>query len=416
MKKVFRSFLLIFVSLVLVFLCACGTGEEAVTSDSGTSFATTAVSELTTAATETMFLTLPVTLPPETAPATEVTSNEATTSETTTETTTTADIFALEIEPPVLVNAAKPLDISTPDGYDQTCHPKVLFFENGWNGWEFWMAHTPYPYCDDNYENPCIAVSHNGIDWEEPEGIFNPVTGYPPTFDEGAHYSDPHLLMNGDVMELWFRWNPSYGNGINADSNGGVILRTVSSDGVNWSDIETMYPGSEWNFDPVLSPVIMRGDDGSYTMWYSKRDGKIWRTTSADGYEWSELEATDLEVWGYNIWHQDIIYDNGVYEIVFCARPQNSSNNLVGLDAYYAMSYDGINWTDPVQIVSPDDSVSGYDNCSVYRLSLVKANGKYMLYYSSMSDWYVWKINLAVGKDISSLVGMGRDGFEALFE
>ncbi len=402
--------------LTLAGFSACG---EPLPEEPSESLASTAVttSAVTTATTETV-ATLPVTLSETTAGETTAETTTVATTVTTAETTTattTEDIFAAEIEPPILANAAEPLDIATNDGYNQVCHPKVLYFEEGWNGWEYWMAYTPYPYCDDDYENPCIAVSHDGIEWTEPEGISNPVTGYPPTLADSAHYSDPHILMNGDTMELWFRWNPTYSNGINADSNGGVILRTVSTDGVNWSEIETMYPGSEWNFDPVLSPVVKLEEDGSYTMWYSMRDGKIWRTTSPDGYTWSELEATDLEVWGYNIWHQDIIYENGIYEIVFCARPQNSTNNLVGLDAYYARSYDGLNWTDPVQILSPDDSVSGYDNCSIYRLSLVKANGIYKLYYSSMSDWYVWKINLAAGKDISSLVGMGREGFEEVF-
>ena len=407
MKKYF-----ILVLLLALCLCsACGTEPVQTESTTGTSSDTTRV---------TTFSPLPQTLPPETTTETTVvtTTETTTTAETTTEatTTTTVDIFSLEIEPPVYANAAEPLDIATFDGYDQSCHPKVLYIPEGWNGWEYWMAYTPYPYCDDDYENPCIAVSHDGIAWTEPEGISNPVTGYPPSLEGGAHYSDPHILLNGNVMELWFRWNPYYGNGINADSNGGVVLRMTSSDGVNWSEEEIMLAGSEWNFDPVLSPVVMLNPEGGYTMWYSMRDGKIWRTQSADGYNWGELEATDLEVWGYNIWHQDIIFENGVYETVFCARPQNSSNNLVGLDAYYAMSYDGLHWTDPVQILSPDDSVSGYDNCSIYRLSIVKTDGLYRIYYSSMSDWYVWKINLAVGENISSLVGMRRDGFEELIK
>lgn len=347
--------------------------------------------------------------PPETSVAD---TSEAETSAAETTEAETEDIFAAEIVPPVNANAAEPLNIKTYDGYNQACHPKVLYFEDGWNGWEYWMAYTPYPYCDDDYENPCIAVSHDGIEWTEPEGISNPVTGFPPTLSEGAHYSDPHILVNGDVMELWFRWNPSYGNGVNADSNGGVVLRCVSENGISWSKPETMLAGSEYNYDPVLSPVVM-ADGGGYTMWYSKRDGKIWRTTSADGHEWSELEAADLSVWGYDIWHQDIIFSDGIYEIVFCARPQNSENNLVGLEAFYARSYDGLHFTEPVKIVSPDASVSGYDDCSIYRLSLLRTGGGYRLYYSSMSSWYVWKINLASGGSISELVGMGRDGFES---
>jgi hypothetical protein len=150
-------------------------------------------------------------------------------------------------------------------------------------------------------------------------------------------------------------------------------------------------------------------------MWYSKRDGRIWRTTSADGYEWSGLEATDVAVPGYDVWHQDMILTDGVYELFFCARPQNSTDNLVGLSAYYARSYDGLHFTEPVRILDPDDSVSGYDNCSIYRLSGVRANGLLMVYYSSMSRNYVWKINLAAGPDVSGLTGMDREGWDELF-
>ena len=132
---------------------------------------------------------------------------------------TTIDLYAMEWTPPEQANADVPLNIRTYDGFDQPCHPKVLYFEEGWNGHRYWMAYTPYPYCADLYENPCLAVSDDGVNWTKPDGVTNPVTGHPPTHENSAHYSDPHILMNGDEMELWFRYNPSYGDGVNADSN-----------------------------------------------------------------------------------------------------------------------------------------------------------------------------------------------------
>ena len=340
---------------------------------------------------------------------TETTTIQTTTAQTTTQTTTeatTVDIFALGIEPPTESNAAEPLQIATYDGYNQPCHPKVLYFADGWNGYRYWMAYTPYPYCEDSLENPCIAVSDDGYTWFAPTGIRNPVTGYPPTFADSAHYSDPHLLMNGDTMELWFRYNPSLGDGVNADSNGAIILRTCSTDGITWSEIEEMYCGSAVR-DPILSPVVEL-IDGTYTMWYAKRDGRIYQTASADGFTWSELTQTDLVAPNGVIWHQDMIRTDLGYEIVFCARPSGAQSNLHGLTLYYAASYDGVHFTDPIEIVAPRVGTDAFDNASIYRASIVKIDGFYRIYYSSMSERYIWKISLCEGESISSLKGMGR--------
>ncbi len=346
----------------------------------------------------------------ETTAGTSATTQATTTPEPTTE-TTTIDIYELEIRTPPEANALAPLKINTYDGYNQPCHPKVLYFENGWNGYAYWMVYTPYPYCEDSLENPSIAVSDDGVEWITPTGLKNPVTGIPPTYENSAHYSDPHILMNGETMELWFRYNPSYADGVNADSNGGIILRTISQDGINWSKPETMLPGSQADRNPVLSPVVIL-EDGIYSMWYAKRDGFLHRITSSDGYSWSKAEKVNLEAQGYNIWHHDIVSTDLGYEAVFCARPKNATHNLKGLELFYAVSYDGMNYTEPVKIISPRKGTNAFDNSSIYRSSILKRDGYYLIYYSSMSENWIWKISLCAGPDISFLVGQGKEGFK----
>ena len=62
-------------------------------------------------------------------------------------------------------NAETPLYIpcSTEKYYsvwDQTTHPDVLYIPTGFNGYKYWLSHTPYPYTNDFYENPEIVCSN----------------------------------------------------------------------------------------------------------------------------------------------------------------------------------------------------------------------------------------------------------------
>lgn len=418
MKALLRFCSAAMATATLLVFAACNAAEPAAMTTVPTAASQTttepAASTVTTSAART---TASVTVPPQTvlttgqitsATTTIATTTSATTTVPTTEaTTTTIDLYEMVIDPPTDTNAAEPLEIKTYDGYNQPCHPKVLYFEDGWNGYRYWMAYTPYPYCEDSLENPCLAVSDDGYTWFAPEGIKNPVTGYPPTFENSAHYSDPHLLMNGETMELWFRYNPSYDDGVNADSNEGIILRICSTDGIHWSEAEQLYQ-SRADRDPVLSPIVELVD-GVYTMWYAKRDGGLYKTTSADAHTWTPLEKTDLQAPNGRIWHQDMIRTELGYEIVFCARPVGAKSNLHDLSLYYAASKDGVHFTDPVLIVSPRTGTDAYDNASIYRGSIVKIDGFYRIYYSSMSERYIWKISLCEGESISSLKGMGRE-------
>ena len=159
-------------------------------------------------------------------------------------------------------------------------------------GYPYWMVHTPYPRCHNKVENPWISVSYDRINRFDPPGVDNPVSGLPPTFHNYAHYSDGHLLMQGDIMELWFRHNGGQDPARNADNDGARILRMVSADGIHWSEPKEMIP--KQGRKPLLSPAVI-WENGFYTMWYSAHDGKLYRAMSPDGSVWSKEEAMDLD-------------------------------------------------------------------------------------------------------------------------
>jgi hypothetical protein len=55
------------------------------------------------------------------------------------------------------------LNIPTYDGSGQAVHPDIYYNANGWNGYYYWMAMTPYPNGDAAYENPSIIVSNDNL-------------------------------------------------------------------------------------------------------------------------------------------------------------------------------------------------------------------------------------------------------------
>jgi len=118
-------------------------------------------------------------------------------------------------------------------------HPSLLYFKRGWNGYRYWMAFTPYPGSDSQYENPSVVASNDLQTWVAP--AINPLVQKP----SGAsnYNADPHLFMSADnaVMYLAFRERIIGGN------NNVKMMHT--SDGVNWTQPVTIISGAQGSVD-----------------------------------------------------------------------------------------------------------------------------------------------------------------------
>lgn len=301
-------------------------------------------------------------------------------------------------------NAKNPLYTPTPDGSGQAVHPKVLFFPSGWGtgNYQYYMAMTPYKDTDDAYENPCILVSRNGYEFFVPAGLTNPIDT--PTQQEiidGAHMSDTHLVVVGNTMECWYRYNPPLGNG-RPDNNTNIIYKKTSTDGINWSDrVEIMRSPNG-----LLSPCVIYKDN-KYLLWYVNYDKKLYYRESTDGISWTNETQCDLSVDNYSLWHLDIINTSGYYEtVVCCNQPSIDSDKML---LFYSTSENGVNWTKSKLVMQTSQGQFDFDNKSVYRSSIVKINGFYKLYYSankySGSGVGTWNIGLSQGYNIFNLNG-----------
>lgn len=297
----------------------------------------------------------------------------------------------------VAKNASSYLNIPTYDGSGQSNHPKVLYFNNGFAGYKYWMSYTPYPYGENVRENPSIVVSNNGIDWEVPQGAKNPVINWPGI--SGEYNSDPNLVYNSTTneIEMWYRYSTA--------SAANIIYRVRTKDGINWTSPEQMY-----NSNPsymILSPSVII-DDNKYKMWYVtdiNEGSKIRYIESTDGFTWTDpVDVTAGMPSPYVPWHMDVIKIDGNYHFLISSFKDGEVrlNNRVLM---YGVSPDEKTIESMSQILGPS-SQGNWDDGQIYRSSLVYVNGLYKLYYSAMNSNWHWHIGLTQGRSLQDLYGL----------
>lgn len=183
-------------------------------------------------------------------------------------------------------------------------HPSVLYFEDGWNGYKYWMAMTPYDHCDASHENPCIRVSNDNVNWTTigPDPLFSyeeVIVAY------DGHLSDVELFFDG---RLWLfcraAWNDHWG----ADGRSFCIVGISTTDGTNWTDPEiVLVPDNS-----ALSPAVLV--DSGYTMFAVNAPGigrpgefhSVVEKYTADTPlgPWILTDTIDIPL---NVWHLDVM-------------------------------------------------------------------------------------------------------------
>ncbi|MCS3530708.1 hypothetical protein [Chryseobacterium sp. JUb7] len=177
-------------------------------------------------------------------------------------------------------------NISTPNfAY---CHPDVQYFPNGFNGYKYWMVFTPYFGTVGNiqtskrYENPTVVVSNDGINWSGPNGVASPLQRAPSvneSFSEKkdepkqGFWSDVDWTFENGKFSLYYRG--SFIKAVALKSRGAksqnnikklvknaqrTIVRQTSADGINWTPLEAVYT-SDAPYSPknnhIISPSIV---------------------------------------------------------------------------------------------------------------------------------------------------------------
>jgi len=293
---------------------------------------------------------------------------------------------------------------------DQVTHPDVVYFSQGWNNYKYWMAYTPNVTGTSKYENASIVASNDGVNWEVPAGLTNPIDPMPSS--ERYHNCDADMVYNKKTNELMCYWNwaDDQAGGVGAE----VRVRT-STDGIHWSDYKTAVKSTK-RYD-MLSPAIVYDEFRDLYLMYSNNAGDVGYTNgknnfvevrwSKDGLNWSAPKrinnflgknASGLQLYP---WHQDVTYIPELKQYMAISQCFSGSNPD-GSVLHMTTSKDGINW-EPVgtkALLSPSGT-GKWDGAQIYRTCLLYDNqsgsdygkGSLRLWYSALSaNPQLWRI------------------------
>lgn len=290
-------------------------------------------------------------------------------------------------------------------GNNQNIHPKVLYFDTGWNGFKYWMAYTPYPSGNTEHENPCIAASNDGMVWETPEGLINPLELRPtPT----SYNSDTHLVYNDDTQKLECWWR-SFDTSTSQD----CIKRRVSTNSVDFEPTEIVF---DYGSAGILSPAVIY-ENGKYKLWFCGGGKVLYKETIGSSInDWTANTTLPIDFAGNGLtaWHMDVIKTLKGYEFVVQAWVVGVGNNNTS-DLYYVL-YDGATYSEPKLIIERGDLPTDNDYMGIYRASILyheynsgipKQGGYYFIYYSALGRNYANRnIFLTAGRSVDRLRGV----------
>lgn len=284
-------------------------------------------------------------------------------------------------------------------------HPSVVHVPSGWMGWKYWMAYTPYPTANSDYENPCVAVSQDGETWETPFDVINPLVGKP----AGGYNADTHIFFAPDYSRLYI----AYAERIGGVSNKVRVME--STDGRKWTAPVTIITGtygsqhfaspSIW-YNPTTAKwnCISHNADGGVTF-----PMQLTQSLGSDIYAgWGAPAAITIEkpIAGRTYWHSafDRLPDGRIIGLV-----QDVAENAAGTPGrlYAAESFDG-GLTIAVRLV--------YNDLGFYRpnFNLVEAGGEWRMiawigrqdtggFHIDREDWRVGAVEKALVDSIKTI-------------
>lgn len=290
----------------------------------------------------------------------------------------------------------------TPSG-GETTHPSVVLFPKPWNGYRYWMAHTPYAAGDTAQEDPNIVASNDGITWVVPAGLTNPIQDAP----GGSDYNSDTDLVAGPDGALWLFWRRV--------TTVETVYLSKSTNGTTWSSPVAILQTAITPLPHLLSPSLVREAD-HWTMWgvdMSTSPNTLVVRQSAG------LTLTSPSDWGsptvcaitgtvkneagadQEPWHVEVRKFGGQYIGLLTVGDNGTSGTNAQIQVI--VSTDGTNWTGGTQSCIPQINVNLHNR--LYRATFAPEydNGELVLrcWYSAVwmppsgsSQWNIFRTAL----------------------
>lgn len=248
-------------------------------------------------------------------------------------------------------------------------HPQILYIPNGWNGYKYILAATPYfgvVSTDSQYENPHIFGTNDDTleNWTQLNNGF-PID-YPET-GNSSYWSDNYIELGDDgYLYCFYKGNffsPSYLNETNGNHIRVVVFRK-SRDGVNWSPRKVIYSSDMSGTNPdsqLVSPCVVKinstynnfiigNTSASNPLVSQNMTTRFFARVSQKSIDERIIElSTDNLVNFINrpfgtskeIWHGEVKKYGNLFIGVFCVGTNNTS---AGNEIWLATSFDGWNF------------------------------------------------------------------------
>jgi hypothetical protein len=174
------------------------------------------------------------------------------------------EIVNLKAKQPISARMSNHPSGTTGETTEEMMHPSVLRFERPWNGYQWWMACTPYPGAikvdAPIWENPTLLVSHDGYNWVEAPSVTNPVYPCP---SSSLTQGDVSLSYNEDTNQLQMVWLRTF--------SGGYETRFgTSSNGSTWSTAQVISNTGSTKGSPNLVSFVNASGQRRWRLYYNR--------------------------------------------------------------------------------------------------------------------------------------------------
>lgn len=280
------------------------------------------------------------------------------------------------------------INVSSDELLNQATHPCVIYLDKKISGYKYWMVYTPWPNDNNYYENPHVVASNDGIIWETPNGLNNPISSYPK--QKNDYYSDPYILYNNG-FEVWYRYNPYNYNNHKSLTDNNLIIRQTSKDGINWSKQEIVLDDDSINAYMSISVIK---ENNKYKVWYVNYDKHLYyRETSNDKWSsWSKEQLVDIQDNVSLVWHGEVKKIFNKYVGLFLT---NSQKNPYDRQLFFATSSNGKKFINS-KILDTNQLKKQHKVSRIYKSSFIVDDKNLYLYipYNNKRKKMSWQIYL----------------------